>query len=151
MNKISNDKIKYLTCGIFNSNSWNRPKAYRIYSDKIESDNSGNYWSQRFSQSGYQFSGERENVNNEQLNGICEIFNKVPLKCFELKLPQPNTPGNKDEYEIYIQVQLKDGKSIEFKIDEYDVRDSNVDSEILTFKEQIKETIMLIEKADNTV
>ena len=151
MNKISNDKIQYLTCGIFHSNSWNRPKAYRIYSDKIESDNSGNYWSQRFSQNGYQFIGERENVKIEQLSVICEIFNKVPLKCFELKLPHPNTPGNKDEYQIYIQIELKDGKSIEFKIDEYDVRDFNIDSGILTFKEQIKETIKLIEKADNTV
>ncbi|MEM5541056.1 hypothetical protein [Olleya sp. AS48] len=151
MDKIAKDKIRYLTCGIFNSNSWNRPKAYRIYIDKIESDNSGNYWSQRFSKSGYQFNGKRENVNTEQINGICKIFNEVPLKCFELKLPHPNTPGNKDEYEIYIQVQLKNGKSIEFKIDEYDVRDSNINSEILTFKEQIKETIKLIEKADNNV
>jgi hypothetical protein len=147
--KISCSEIKYLTFGIFNSNSWSRPKAYRIYSDKIECDSSGNYFSERFSENGYQFQGELKKVESGELNEIFKIFNQVPSKCFELKLPSPNTPGNKDEYEIYIQIALKNGNSTEFKIDEYDVRDTNVDSDILTFKDRIKDTINLIEKADN--
>ena len=152
MKKIPRNNIQHLTCGIFNSNSWDRPKAYRVYSDKIESDESGNYWLQRFSKNGYQFKGETEHLSLDDIKQIGEILNEIPSKCFDLKLPSPNTPGNKDEYEIYIQIELNDGSSTQFKIDEYDQRDLKVDSDILYFKDRIKKTIKLIkEKTDNTM
>lgn len=146
MNNIASDKVNHLTCGIFNSNSWDRPKAYRIYSDKIESDSSGNYFSQRFSENGYQFNGKIENISEDDITQIGNILNKIPSKCFQQTLPSPNTPGNKDENVIFMQVELMDGNSIQFKIDEYDERDSNLDSEIISFKEFIKETIKLIKE-----
>lgn len=144
---INVDKIVHLTCGIFNSNSWNKPKAYRIYIDRIEEDNSGNYWSQRFSKNGYQFKGEI--INTDELDKVLKLFSDVPVKCFELELPRPNTPGNKDEYVIYIQIALTDGRKTEFKIDEYDSRDLNIAPEILIFKDKVKRTIQIIEKVDN--
>lgn len=39
-----------------------------------------------------------------------------------------------------------DESSIQFKIDEYDERDSKVDSNIIEFKESIKKTIKLIKE-----
>lgn len=146
---ISSDQVKYLTCGVFNSNSWSIPKAYRIYSDKIECDSSGNYFSERFSKNGYRFHGEQQTLKETDIVLIGDIFNKIPEQCFTLTLPLPNAPGNKDENAIYVELSLIDGKTTEFKIDEYDQRDLQVDSTILIFKDQIKETIKLIEEKSN--
>lgn len=148
--QLERDKINYLTCGVFNSNSWGTPMAYRIYLDKIECDSSGNYFSKRFTKEGYQFYGEKEiKTSNDDLTKIVEIFNKIPKNCFTLPLPFPNTPGNKDENTIYIQIVLIDGTSAEFKIDEYDDRDLRIDNDILIFKNEIKNTIKLIETKSN--
>lgn len=147
--KISRNNINYLTCGIFNSNSWGIPKAYRIYPDKIECDSSRSYFSKRFTIEGYQFKGEPFTSSKEDLIIITEIFNKVPDKCFTLDLPLPNTPGNKDENTIYIEIALVDATSTEFKIDEYDERDLQIDNDVLVFKDAIKETIKLIETKSN--
>lgn len=148
--QLEREKIHYLTCGVFNSNSWGIPKAYRIYSDKIECDSSINYFSKRFTKEGYQFFGEKEiKTSNDDFTEIVEIFNKIPKNCFTLSLPMPNATGNKDENTIYIQVVLINGTSIEFKIDEYDDRDLQIENEILTFKDEIKNTIKLIEAKSN--
>ena len=148
--QLKRDKIHYLTCGIFNGNSWGIPKAYRIYSDKIECDSSGNYFSKRFTKDGYQFFGEKEiKTSIDDLTVIGEILNKIPENCFTSSLPLPNTPGNKDENTIYIQIVLIDGTYTEFKIDEYDDRDLQIENDILIFKDEIKNTIKLIETTSN--
>ena len=136
--QLERDKIHYLTCGVFNSNSWGIPMTYRIYLDKIECDSTGNYFSKRFTKEGYQFYGEKEiKTSNDDLTEIVEIFNKIPKNCFTMPLPFPNTPGNKDENTIYIQIVLIDGTSAEFKIDEYDNRELRIDNDILIFKDEI--------------
>lgn len=146
---IPSSQVKFITCGIFNSNSWSTPKTYRIYSDRIECDPSGNYFSERFSKNGYQFRGKQQKIEQADIILINTIFGKIPKHCFMLNLPLPNTPGNKDEHTIYVELSLIDGKTIKFKIDEYNQQDLNVDNTILIFKDEIKETIKLIEEKLN--
>lgn len=146
MKFIATHKIDSITCGIFNSNSWGESSCYRIFSNHIQLDSSRNYWSQRFSKKGYRFEGLGMKIAPESFIRARLLLNQVPSACFELPLPSPNSPGNKDEYEIFIQVDLLDGKSVQFKIDEYDSRDLSVDEEILKFKDRVKETVLFLDR-----
>ena len=145
MTYFSKHEIAAVYFGIFNSNSWSTATAYKLTEDFLFVDKSESYWSSRFTKGGYTFLGDKLELEEEKFAAINSLLAQVPSHIFELTLPKNSDPGNKEEYIIFIQVDTKDGKSVQFKIDEYDQTSLAIDKEILTFKDNIKKAIKIIE------
>ena len=94
---------------------------------------------------GYTFLGDRLDLEENKFAEITSLLGQVPSNIFELVLPKNSDPGNKDEYTIFIQVDTTDGKSLHFKIDEYENTSLTIDKKILEFKDNIKNVIKKIQ------
>lgn len=145
MTHLNRDKISAIYFGVFKSDSWSTSTAYKLTDDFLFVDKSESYWSSRFTKNGYIFLGDRLDLDKNKFTEITSLLAQVPSDIFELELPKNSDPGNKDEYTIFIQVDTKDGKTLQFKIDEYDNTNLAVDKRILDFKDNIKNIIKKIE------
>ena len=142
---FNKEKISALCFGIFNSNRWSTCTAYKLTEHFLYADKSETYWSSRFTENGYLFSGDKVNIDDVKFGKVSSLLSLVPLNIFELNLPKNSAPGNKDEYTIFIQVDIKDGKTLQFKVNEYDSRDLEISKNILAFKDTVKNFIKEIE------
>ena len=145
MTHFNKDKITAVYFGIFSSNSWSTSTAYKLTEEFLFVDKSESYWSSRFTKNGYTFLGDRLELDEDKFTEITRLLAQVPSDIFELELPKNSDPGNKDEYTIFIQVDTKDCKTLQFKIDEYDNTNLAVDKSILEFKDNIKNVIKKIQ------
>lgn len=145
MTHFTEQKIAAIYFGIFYSNSWSTAITYKLTENFLFVDKSESYWSSRFTKRGYTFLGDKLELEEKKFAAINSLLAQVPSHIFELTLPKNSDSGNKEEYIIFIQVDTKDGKSVQFKIDEYDQTSLAIDKEILTFKDSIKKAIKIIE------
>jgi hypothetical protein len=145
MTHLNRDEISAIYFGLFSSNSWSTSIAYKLTEKCLFADKSESYWSSRFTKNGYTFLGDRLDLDENKFAEITSLLAQVPSDIFELELPKISDPGDKDEYIIFIQVDTKDSKSLQFKIDEYDNTNLAVDKRILEFKDNIKNVIIKIQ------
>jgi hypothetical protein len=145
MTHFNKDKISAIYFGLFSSNSWATTRTYKLTENFLFIDKSESYWSSRFTKNGYTFLGDKLDLEENKFAEITSLLGQVPSDIFEIVLPKNSDPGNKEEYTIFIQVDTKDGKSLQFKIDEYDNTSLAIDKNILEFKDNIKKVINKIQ------
>jgi len=145
MKHLNRDKISAIYFGLFSSNSWSISTAYKLTEAFLFADKSESYWSSRFTKNGYTFLGDKIDLDINKFAEITSLLAQVPSDIFELYLPKNSDPGNKDEYTIFMQVDTIDGKSLQFKIDEYNNTNLAVDKRVLEFKDNIKSVIIKIQ------
>lgn len=138
--------IQSLSFGLFQSDAYYIPKAYKISKSDFYLEESEAFFSKRFTKESYHVAGKAVSIPPTLKNQLTGLMEKIPSKILTYELPKLNEPGNREECTYFIEIELINGTIISFVVNEYEPNHLKLPSDILAFKDQIKSLLPELDK-----